>query len=142
MQDYSTILRRLERQFFRDQIAALQLQMPEGIIIRLLDQVENIRQEDIAHRVVLDKGAVARAVARLENKNLVVRSVSANCRREKLVSLTEEGRRLAGQLEQVVQRWRAVCMAGFTPEEQALYDSFLTRIVANVKEYREGENHG
>ena len=142
MQDYSTILRRLERQYFRDQMATLGLQMPEGMILRLLDQVENIRQEDIAHRVVLDKGAVARAVARLENKGLVARNVSANCRREKLVSLTEDGQKLAGQLEQVVRRWRGICMADFTPEEQARYDSFLTRIVDNVREYREGENHG
>ena len=142
MQDYSTVLRRLERQYFRDQMAILQLQMADGMVLRLLDQLDDIRQEDIAHRIVLDKGAVARAVSRLENRGLVVRTVSANCRREKLVSLTGEGRQLAKQLEQVVQQWRAICMEGFTPEEQASYDRFLTRIVANVKEYREGENHG
>lgn len=142
MQDYSTVLRRLERQYFRDQMVTLNLQMADGMVVRLLDQLNDIRQEDIAQQIVLDKAGVARAVARLENRGLVIRTVSENCRREKRVSLTDAGRQLAKQLEQVVQRWRAICLEGFTPEEKVSYDRFLTRIVANVKEYREGENHG
>lgn len=140
MQDRVEIFHRIKRQYFRDQLSPLGLQMADAMIVRLLYRQGQQRQEDIVHRIVLDKGTVARSVARLEKLGLVVRSVSDQCRREKLVDLSPAGTEMAVKIQTVMDIWSDICCRGFTPEERALYDSFLIRIADNVKQYKEGED--
>lgn len=77
-------------------------------------------------------------MARLEKLGLVVRSVSDQCRREKLVDLTPAGVEMAARIQAVMDVWNDISYQGFTPEERDLYDSFLTRITDNVKQFKEG----
>ena len=115
MQGRAEIFRRIERQHFRERLAALGLQAVDGMVVRLLAREGQMRQEDIAHRIVMDKGAVARAVARLEEQGLVLRTVRDQCRREKLVSITDSGRQTALTIQQVMEEWNEISWRGFTP---------------------------
>ena len=148
MQDRVEIFRRVERQYLRDRLGALGLQAVDGMVVRLLAREGRMRQEDVAHKLVLDKSAVARTLARLETAGLVERTVSDRCRREKQVSLTPAGQEADGRIERVLTEWREICCQGFSPREQAEYDGFLTRIIRNVTEFKwsggeRGENtHG
>lgn len=71
MQDRSEIFRRIKQQYFREQLAPLGFQPMDGMILYLLWGGNCLRQEDIAAQTALDKGAVARSVARLEERGLV-----------------------------------------------------------------------
>lgn len=88
MQDNKDVFRRIERQYYRDRMGALGLSTVEGMLLRWLGKQGQTRQEELVVQLVLDKGAVARALARLEELGLVERAVSDRCRREKLVSPT------------------------------------------------------
>lgn len=96
MQGRKDVFRRIERQYFRDRMSELGLSTVEGMLVRALGQQGETRQEDLVVNMVLDKGAVARAMAHLEQLDLVQRTVSGQCRREKLVSLTAAGVEKAG----------------------------------------------
>ena len=142
MQDRIEIFRRVERQYLRDRLAPLGIQAVDGMVLRLAAREGRMCQEDIAKRVVLDKGAVARAVARLEERGLVERVVPDRCRREKLVSLTPAGAEAFRQVQETLGEWYGICYRGFTPEERERYDGFLTRIVENVMQFRKEEQDG
>lgn len=143
MQDRRDIFRRIERQYYRDRTSALGLSPIEGMILRALGRQNPMRQEDMVVQMVLDKGAVARALARLEELGLVVRTVSDRCRREKLVSPTPDGLEMAQKIQQAVEEWNAICFAGFSPQEQDLLEDLLDRMTENVKQFRQGEReHG
>ena len=60
------MFRRLERQYFRDRLGTLGLQQLDGMILHLLGREGHMRQEDLAVQLAVDKGAVARSLARLE----------------------------------------------------------------------------
>ena len=64
MPDRVELFRRIERQHIRDQLSLLGLQSVDGLVLRLLSREGQLRQEDIVLRLVLDKGSVARSVAR------------------------------------------------------------------------------
>ena len=81
MPDRVELFRRIERQHIRDQLSLLGLQSVDGLVLRLLSREGQLRQEDIVLRLVLDKGSVARSVARLEERGLAVRQVSDQWRR-------------------------------------------------------------
>ena len=139
MPDHKDIFRRLERQHYRDRMGALGLSTVEGMLLRFLGRQGQTRQDDL----VVHKGAVARALGRLEELGLVERTVSDRCRREKLVRATEEGAALAGAIQKAVEDWDQVCFQGFSPQEQALFTDFFTRMTENVMKYKQGESeHG
>lgn len=142
MQDRIEIFRRVERQYLRDKLEALGLQTVDGLVLRLVAREGRMCQENIAKRVVLDKGTVARSVARLEERGLVERAVPDQCRREKVVSLTREGGRAWQAMEEILQEWNRICYQGFSPEERAEYDAFLTRITQNVVQFKREEQDG
>lgn len=136
MPDRVELFRRIERQHIRDQLSLLGLQSVDGLVLRLLSREGQLRQEDIVLRLVLDKGSVAR----LEESGLAVRQVSDQCRREKLVSLSPAGAAMAEKIQDILDEWRRICLQGFTPEERTQYETFLMRIMENVKNFKEGEN--
>lgn len=138
MQDQVEHIRRIERQYLRDHLGALHLQMVDGMVIHLLFRRGPLRQEDIVQWIVMDKGSVARSLARLEDMGLVVRTVSDQCRREKQAALTPTGEQAASQIRQILQNWGEVRYQGFSPEERAQYESFLIRICENVQQYKQG----
>lgn len=139
MQYQIEVLRRLERQYIRDQVSALGLQPPAGLILHLLERNGPLRQEDLATQMELDKGQVARLAAQLEEGGLITRPVSPSCRREKLLTLTLQGAALAQRIHQVLDRWSEVCYQGFTPEEREAHQDFLQRIVSNAVQFKRGE---
>ena len=118
MQDRSEIFRRIKQQYFREQLAPLGFQPMDGMILYLLWGGNCLRQEDIAAQTALDKGAVARSVARLEERGLVER---------------------AGAVQKILESWNDICCRGFSSEERTLYNSFLSRIIENVMQYKRGE---
>lgn len=143
MQDRKDVFRRLERQYYRDRMGALGLSTVEGMLLRALGRQGQTRQEDLVVQLVLDKGAVARALGRLEELGLVERTVSDRCRREKLVSATPDGLVLADTIQKTVEEWDEVCFQGFSPEERALFTALFTRMTEHVMEFKQGEKeHG
>ena len=115
MQDRVEIYRRVERQYIRDRLGDMGLPAVDGMVVGLLARAGQLRQEDMVHRLVLDKGAVARSVARLEELGLAERTVSDRCRREKLVSLTPAGQEAYGRIQRVLEEWNQICYQGFSP---------------------------
>ena len=114
MPDRVELFRRIERQHIRDQLSLLGLQSVDGLVPRLLSREGQLRQEDIVLRLVLDKGSVARSVARLEESGLAVRQVSDQCRREKLVSLSPAGAAMAGSAFRALPRRSGHSMRPFS----------------------------
>lgn len=133
------LLRRMERQYIRKHMAHMGLLPPEAHVLYLLFVEEQPRQEDIALKFSLDKGSVARSMARLEELGLVQRQISDHCRREKLVTLTDAGQTAAEQIQALWNDWEEIGYQGFTAAERALYESFLTRIAQNALESKRGE---
>lgn len=139
MQDRVDVFRRVERQYLRDRLGDKGLQVLDSMVIRLLARLGRMRQEDIVHKLVLDKSVVARTLARLEEEGLVERAVSDRCRREKLVSLTQAGLESYQYIERVLEEWKEICYRGFSTREREQYDAFLSRITENVTQFKWSE---
>ena len=96
-------------------------------------------QEDIGAHFDLDKGRIARNLSELEEKGLVCRVVNESNKRQKLVSLTSQGRQVLSGIDRIFEEWDAVCFSGFTEQERCLYQDFVKRIAENAMEYRHSQ---
>ncbi len=137
---YVSIIRRGELSYLRGELEQFGLIPLEGRLICLLKD-RCSKQEELGECLNLDKGRIARTVAMLEEKGLVLRSTNDQNRRQKLVSLTEKGIEMYGRICEIYAEWNRICYQGFTEEEKELNHEFVKRISQNVQAYKK-ENGG
>ena len=97
---------RLERAADRDLRAAAGLPLATYVLLRALDDPACGNQQGIADVLGLTKGSVSRQVEQAAAAGLVTAEVSASSRRDKVVRLTDAGRRAVAAADEVLHRYR------------------------------------
>ena len=96
-------------------------------ILRTLAQSPGIDQITLAQMIALDTSTAADIAARLEAKGWVSRAVLP--RRQRSLSLTEEGQRVLQELRSGVETMQENLLAGLEPQEQADFLRLLRKFV-------------
>ena len=107
---------------------------PQGRILYVLWGRDSISIQELANGTGLANATLTSMLDRMERGGLILRRQNPRSRREILVSLTEEARRLQAAYEAVSQRINQVYYRGFRPEEIEQYEAYLARILANLEE--------
>ena len=100
-------------------------------------------QRELADRCAIEPATVSRLLDKMEADGLIARQCAPCCRRAWEVSVTDLGR----ERQEMFQAMRAQVeqreLAGFSPEEETLLRSFLTRLYHNLTtQAKEGPSHG
>lgn len=138
MNQYTGIYRRCELLYIRSELGQFGLQPLEGKILTFL-QDHQCTQEDICAYFDMDKGRIARNLSELEDKGLVCRHVNEKNKRQKLVSLTDQGCQVLREIYKVFCKWDEICYTGFTEEERQMHHDFVRRIAENAMDYKHGQ---
>ncbi len=141
MNQYSGIYRRCELLYIRHSLEQFSLQPLEGKILMFLRD-NQCTQEEICSYFDLDKGRIAKSLSELEERGLACRRVNEKNKRQKFVELTEHGRHVVEEIDEIFKRWDDLCYTGFTDAEIRLHQDFVRRIAENVMvcRHKEGEN--
>lgn len=135
MNPYIGIFRRCEMNYIRNAMEKYGLIPLEGKLLILLRDC-CCTQEELGTRLSMDKGRIAKAVSLLEKKNLICRTVNTENRRQKLVSLTEEGRIMLKNIDTIYDTWDDICYEGFSEDEKDTHRDHIKRIAENAMRYR------
>jgi DNA-binding MarR family transcriptional regulator len=100
---------------------------------------EGQTQDQLSARLHIDKAATARTLAKLEQRGLVVRRVNSANRRQKLIYLTEQTRRLQEEFLAPLLRVTEILSQGFSEEERGQALRLLDRMVSNACRAVRGE---
>lgn len=103
----------------------------EYILMYLMGNSE-ANQDQVARFFMLDKGSVARSLAKLESKGFIVRRVNDVNQREKVISLTEKALGLKEALSELLVEWRKAMYEGMTEGEIAVFEKTAEKIADNV----------
>jgi DNA-binding MarR family transcriptional regulator len=93
-----------------------------------LAREQNVTQEALARHFHVDKGAIARAAQRLEERGLIRRETDPGDRRAVRLFLTAEGERVVPELVRFGREWEAGITAGLGPDEEAMLRAVLSRM--------------
>lgn len=130
MKDISIVMRRLctyaEHAFEEQDVG-----FPEQLIIMCLEKNGPSSQDDIASYLEVDKGAIARTVAKLEAKQLVAREVCPDDHRRYQVCLTEQARALTDKMPHVFENWLASVFQGISSEDVETTMRTIEKMAAN-----------
>lgn len=101
-------------------------------------------QDDLAKHYKQDKSVVARGMRKLEDNNLISKEVDETNRRKSVISLSDEGKKVAKRIVEINEEWEeALCNELNLPREevaQTLGRIAKTSIEINKKEDKNGRS--
>lgn len=94
-------------------------------------------QEQLAKRLMMDKGNMAKTLAALENVGLVDRIENPHNRRENLVSITKRGEEILGPIIELCAEWEDSVLNDLSQEEATLFRKICNQIGQQADEWKE-----
>lgn len=94
---------------------------------------DQVTQRELSDACSIDPATLSRALDRLEDMGYITRNDNPGCRRSYLVVLTEEGRKVAGQVHQVFHEIEEQMVKGFSEEEMETLYGLMDRIYQNLQ---------
>ena len=101
-------------------------------ILRCLWYKDGLRQQDLAERVNKDKTSITRIIDSMEKRDLVVRIPDRLDRRQKLIYMTNKGKRLREESMKVVKKTSLEAQQGIESEHLDVFRDVLTKIHSNL----------
>ena len=103
-----------------------------GILLCIYDDYKSPKsQQDIAKRLNMNDGTIAKALRKLEDKNMIQRSPNPDNRRQNLISLTNTGLSIAEEFNNLDEKWEKDVFEGLTSDEIIDLKWDLHRITLN-----------
>lgn len=103
-----------------------------------IDYQDDINQEQIASRCTINKGAVARSIKKLEEKNLVKREIDSDNRRQNKVFLTPQGKDVLNRSSSILENWEKEVFDGEIINKEE-FQIILKDIAIRIMEINERE---
>lgn len=107
------------------------LTIPEWRVLAVVSQAPSIAARDVVARTPMDKMAVSRAVASLEEKGLVARGPAAD-RRVSSLKLSVKGRQIFDRVAAIALGYERALLASLSAAERQLFLSVLDKLEAAI----------
>lgn len=102
--------------------------IPEWRVLAVISQKDKMAARDVVALTPLDKMAVSRAVASLEDKGLVARSEDKDDRRVALLSLSADGRAVFSRIAKLALDFERRLLDDLSAEERRQFCAALARL--------------
>lgn len=131
---YFSAYRKLEKSYTDFQMNALadyDLSPNEIVVLSSLEK-GSVTASEIAVKADVSKALVSRSVKFLKERKFITVAVSEADKREQALALTEEGRKIAGLIDEAVRRFFATAFANFEENELELLSALLDIMARNL----------
>ena len=129
-----SMIHRTHMMYLNDKMKDMDITAGQFPFIVVLSHEEGITQEELAAHFHIDKGTVARAIRKLEDKEYLFRKVDSLNRRRYLIYLTEKGRRAVPQMISIDKEWENSMCSKFSNEEYQNLFNILKVLAGNSLE--------
>ena len=137
-----SMIHRTRMVYLNDKMKSMDITAGQFPFIMVLSHEEGITQEDLAAHLHIDKGTVARALRKLEDKKYIFRDIDKKNRRRYLIYLTEKGRSVVPHIINIDNEWENSMCSKFSEEEYTNLFDILRVLTVNSLENvdRNGDN--
>ncbi len=125
-----SIIMRHSRTFCERKLREYDIGFPEQVIMMYLSEHKNVSQEEIAKYFMIDKGAIAKSLSKLETKDYVIRKENPLDKRGKLILLSSKGEQILSHMGTILEEWNQYFFMGLSKDEIDQFDR-LSKIMAD-----------
>lgn len=126
-----SLINRSKFVFLNNQIRPLGLSAGQFPVLMLLAKAQNITQDTLVRHYHLDKGTIARAVRKLEDRGYIRRITDPGNRRAVRLFLTEKGEHAIPLLRAINREWETIISAGLSGDEKTALNGLLRHVAKN-----------
>jgi len=130
---------RLQLRIYNQRFRTTGLNQSQVSVLIHLDRTDALSQTDLARRVGIQKAAMGTLLDGLEGKQLIERSRAPEDRRVVRVSITEAGRDIVADVDEMAEPLGHSLRKGTSRRERAQLISTLQRIRENLHQMERGE---
>ncbi len=129
--DYQTLnlLFRCNKEFSHGKIRMQELSDTECMICSYIYSHKNCSQDDVSVALKTDKTTVGKALASLEKKSCVKRTVDTTDKRIKRLTLTDFGYEKVAELVNIHNNWLADILTCLSEKEQKQFENYCERLL-------------
>lgn len=128
----TSIIIRYSRIYFERSLSKFHVGFNEHHILMYLSSCDSVNQDTIAKYFMIDKGAIAKTLNKLELKEFITRVDNPNNKREKIISLTKKGKSMIDHLNQCLDEWHNLLFQGLSNSEIEQITNYTEKISANA----------
>ena len=114
------------------------LSIPEWRVIAILGRFPGLSAVEVAERTFMDKVAVSRAVTKLIKTGRVDRQFADADRRRSILNLSEEGRRVHGEVAPLAIQFEHDLLDGLSEEDVSKLGVIMERLMARASVLDQG----
>lgn len=122
--DILFIFHKNHKNYLNNQLSKYDLNLIQALCLERIYVNENINQKDLADDLYLTKGAIAKAIKKLESNNYILKEKSPKDSRYNILQLTEKGLNIIPVLEKINLDW----------ETKMGFDELTTEFFTTFKE--------
>ncbi len=112
-----SIIMRHSRTFCERRLRDYDLGFPEQVILMYLSVNKTISQDDIVKHFMIDKGAIAKSLSKLELKDYVIRKENPFDKRVKLITLSSKGDLILDYMATILEEWNQYVLMGLSLDD-------------------------
>lgn len=128
-----SLIARQMRLYAERQIGSeLDLGFPEMQVLMALSANREVNQDFIAQFIGVDKGAVAKTLAKLEKRALVSRKQNPENKRENLVRLTENADPVLARMGEIYRTWADRAFENISEDELKTFERVIETLCRNT----------
>lgn len=105
--------------FMNHELKHLELTDGQVPCLMVVSKKEGITQDELAKMFYIDKGTIARAIRKLEEKGMVNKVQDPLNRRRYLLSLTPKGEQVIPVILHAEKKWENILFKGFSNDERS-----------------------
>lgn len=105
--DILFIFHKNHKKYLNDELSKYGLSLIHALCILMIDESDELNQKDLAEGLYLTKGAITRAVKKLESEGWIIREKSQRDMREYILKLSKKGEDLIPVLFEINRGWES-----------------------------------
>ncbi len=103
-------------------------------ILILIDTAqEKCTQQYLSDMLNCNKVLMVKKLDYLVEKKMITREVNSDDRRERIINLTEKGKKAVPQIQKEIMEMNKIVLKGFSKQDQDLFKIFLNNTELNLK---------
>lgn len=103
--DLLFIFHKNHKTYFNNALAKYDLNLIQVLCIARIYNEENLNQKDLSDSLYITKGAITKAIKKLESNGIIIREQSPTDKRQNILKLSKKGKDLIPILEEINRGW-------------------------------------
>lgn len=113
----------------------LDITLSQFVVLKVLTNVTDCKQKNIADRLHMTEGAISRQIERLRERGLITRTTKKDNRREHEINCTKEGLEVREKALSVLAKEMEFIRRALNNDEMKHFENAIDKLHARVVEY-------